>query len=168
MPGRYWTSTARSPSPLIALLHFLPDDEDPYRVVSTLVDTLPRGSYLLLSHGTADQHPELRQETESAYKKGAIPLRMRPRSEVEPFFCGLELVEPGLVFATEWYQGNRHRCANAAASTRAWRGSPDRGRMRTGRTSAFRGGLDVDGDRPILVRSMGRSVSVVDARRDDR
>ncbi|WP_316311259.1 SAM-dependent methyltransferase, partial [Clavibacter michiganensis] len=32
---------------LIALLHFLPDDEDPYRVVSTLVDTLPRGSYLL-------------------------------------------------------------------------------------------------------------------------
>lgn len=89
---------------LIALLHFLPDDEDPYRVVSTLVDTLPRGSYLLLSHGTADQHPELRQETESAYKKGAIPLRMRTRSEVEPFFCGLELVEPGLVFATEWYQ----------------------------------------------------------------
>ncbi|MGQ4441551.1 SAM-dependent methyltransferase [Streptomyces violaceoruber] len=89
---------------LIALLHFLPDDEDPYRVVSTLVDTLPRGSYLLLSHGTADKHPELRQETESAYKKGAIPLRMRTRSEVEPFFCGLELVKPGLVFATEWYQ----------------------------------------------------------------
>ncbi|MFD5653045.1 SAM-dependent methyltransferase [Streptomyces sp. NPDC127039] len=89
---------------LIALLHFLPDDEDPYRVVSTLVDTLPSGSYLLLSHGTADQHPELKQETESAYKKGAIPLRMRTRSEVEPFFSGLELVEPGLVFATEWYQ----------------------------------------------------------------
>ncbi|MEV8124356.1 SAM-dependent methyltransferase [Streptomyces sp. NPDC085944] len=89
---------------LIALLHFLPDEEDPYRVVSTLVDTLPSGSYLLLSHGTADQHPELRQETESAYKKGAIPLRMRTRSEVEPFFSGLELVEPGLVFATEWYQ----------------------------------------------------------------
>ncbi|MEQ6021743.1 SAM-dependent methyltransferase [Streptomyces salinarius] len=89
---------------LIALLHFLPDEEDPYRVVSTLVDTLPSGSHLLLSHGTADQHPELRQETESAYKKGAIPLRMRTRSEVEPFFSGLELVEPGLVFATEWYQ----------------------------------------------------------------
>ncbi|MFC8221021.1 SAM-dependent methyltransferase [Streptomyces sp. NPDC057362] len=89
---------------LIALLHFLPDEEAPYRVASTLVDSLPSGSYLLLSHGTADQHPELRQETESAYKKGAIPLRMRTRSEVEPFFSGLELVEPGLVFATEWYQ----------------------------------------------------------------
>ncbi|MEU9589281.1 SAM-dependent methyltransferase [Streptomyces sp. NPDC048219] len=89
---------------LIALLHFLPDGEDPYGVVSTLVEALPSGSYLLLSHGTADQHPELKQETEAAYKKGAIPLRMRTRSEVEPFFDGLELVAPGLVFATEWYR----------------------------------------------------------------
>ncbi|WP_399892049.1 SAM-dependent methyltransferase [Streptomyces sp. BBFR51] len=89
---------------LIALLHFLPDDEDPYGLVRTLVRALPSGSFLLLSHGTADQHPELKRETEAAYKKGAIPLRMRTRSEVEPFFEGLELVAPGLVFATEWYQ----------------------------------------------------------------
>ncbi|MCL7367825.1 MULTISPECIES: SAM-dependent methyltransferase [Streptomyces] len=89
---------------LIALLHFLPDDEDPYRLVRTLVEALPSGSSLILSHGTADQHPELQQETEAAYKKGAIPLRMRTRSEVEPFFAGLELVDPGLVFATEWYR----------------------------------------------------------------
>ncbi|MEU6922274.1 MULTISPECIES: SAM-dependent methyltransferase [unclassified Streptomyces] len=89
---------------LIALMHFLPDDEDPYGLARTLVDALPAGSFLVLSHGTADQHPELKQETESAYKKGAIPLRMRTRSEVEPFFDGLELVEPGLVFATEWYR----------------------------------------------------------------
>ncbi|MDT0401950.1 MULTISPECIES: SAM-dependent methyltransferase [Streptomyces] len=89
---------------LIALLHFLPDDEDPYHLVRTLVGELPSGSHLILSHGTADQHPELKQETETAYKKGAIPLRMRTRDEVEPFFEGLELVAPGLVFATEWYQ----------------------------------------------------------------
>ncbi|MEU9763638.1 SAM-dependent methyltransferase [Streptomyces sp. NPDC047985] len=89
---------------LIALLHFLPDDRDPYGITRTLLDALPSGSFLVLSHGTADQHPELKQETESAYKKGAIPLRMRTRSEVEPFFDGLELVDPGLVFATEWYR----------------------------------------------------------------
>ncbi|GGT34688.1 hypothetical protein GCM10010207_38410 [Streptomyces atratus] len=58
----------------------------------------------MLSYGTADRHPELQQETETAYRKGAIPLRMRTRSEVGPFFDGLGLVEPGLVFATEWYQ----------------------------------------------------------------
>ncbi|MEU1466874.1 SAM-dependent methyltransferase [Streptomyces sp. NPDC005761] len=89
---------------LLALMHFLPDDQDPYGITRTLVDALPTGSYLALSHGTADQHPELKQETESAYRKGAIALRMRTRAEVEQFFEGLELVEPGLVPATEWYR----------------------------------------------------------------
>ncbi|MFI8435197.1 SAM-dependent methyltransferase [Streptomyces sp. NPDC079020] len=89
---------------LIALMHFLPDGQDPYGITRTLVDALPPGSFLVLSHGTADQHPELRQETESAYRKGAMALRMRTRAEVEPFFEGLDLVAPGLVTATEWYQ----------------------------------------------------------------
>ncbi|WP_443070701.1 SAM-dependent methyltransferase [Streptomyces sp. NBC_01601] len=89
---------------LIALMHFLPDTEDPYGLTRTLLAALPSGSYLVLSHGTADQHPDLRQQVEDAYKKGTIPLRMRTRAEVEPFFTGLELVAPGLVFATEWHQ----------------------------------------------------------------
>ncbi|MGW0936817.1 SAM-dependent methyltransferase [Streptomyces sp. NPDC002666] len=89
---------------LNALMHFLPDDQDPYGITRTLVGALPTGSYLALTHGTADQHPELRQETEKAYKKGAIALQMRTRAEVELFFEGLELVEPGLVPATEWYR----------------------------------------------------------------
>ncbi|MBQ0825704.1 SAM-dependent methyltransferase [Streptomyces tagetis] len=89
---------------LIALLHFLPDEENPHALVRTLVEALPSGSHLLLSHGTADQHPELKHQTEAAYKKGEIPLRMRTRAEVEPFFTDLDLLPPGLVFATEWYQ----------------------------------------------------------------
>ncbi|MGW4287734.1 SAM-dependent methyltransferase [Streptomyces sp. NPDC004673] len=89
---------------LIALMHFLPDTENPYALTRTLLSALPSGSYLVLSHGTADQHPDLRQQVEDAYKKGTIPLRMRTRAEVEPFFADLELVSPGLVFATEWYQ----------------------------------------------------------------
>ncbi|WP_250301836.1 SAM-dependent methyltransferase [Streptomyces sp. A 4/2] len=89
---------------LIALMHFLPDDQDPYGITRTLVDALPSGSYLVFSHGTADQHPELEAETETAYKSGSIALRMRTRAEVEPFFAGLELVEPGLVPAVEWHR----------------------------------------------------------------
>ncbi|MFJ6516153.1 SAM-dependent methyltransferase [Streptomyces sp. NPDC091406] len=89
---------------LIALMHFLRDEEDPYDITRTLVGALAPGSWLVLSHGTADQHPELREETEKAYRKGAISLRMRTRAEVEPFFEGLELVAPGLVPAAEWYQ----------------------------------------------------------------
>ena len=42
---------------LIAVAHFLTDREDPARIVATLRDNLPAGSYLALSHGTADFHP---------------------------------------------------------------------------------------------------------------
>ncbi|MEV0847876.1 SAM-dependent methyltransferase [Streptomyces sp. NPDC049954] len=89
---------------LIALLHFVPDDTDPYGIVRTLVDALAPGSYLVLSHGTADEHPELEAATKDSYRKGEIPLRMRTRAEVEPFFAGLDLLPPGLVTANYWYQ----------------------------------------------------------------
>ncbi|MEV0320279.1 SAM-dependent methyltransferase [Streptomyces sp. NPDC050658] len=89
---------------LIALLHFITDDEDPYALTRTLVDALPSGSLLVLSHGTTDEHPELVDSVKNTYKEGQVPLRMRRRAEIEPFFEGLELVEPGLVTATRWYQ----------------------------------------------------------------
>ncbi|MFE1949486.1 MULTISPECIES: SAM-dependent methyltransferase [Streptomyces] len=89
---------------MIALMHFITDDEDPYGLTRTLVDALPSGSYLVLSHGTTDEHPHLASSVKNTYRKGEIPLRMRTRAEVEPFFEGLELVEPGLVTATKWYR----------------------------------------------------------------
>ncbi|WP_372346178.1 SAM-dependent methyltransferase [Streptomyces sp. KL116D] len=87
-----------------ALLHFVTDDEDPYGLTRTLVGALPPGSFLMLSHGTTDEHPHLVKSVTTTYKKGEIPLRMRTFAEVEPFFDGLELVEPGLVSATKWYR----------------------------------------------------------------
>ncbi|MGY0019507.1 SAM-dependent methyltransferase [Streptomyces sp. cg35] len=89
---------------MIALMHFITDDEDPYGLARTLVDALPSGSYFVFSHGTTDEHPHLAQSVTRTYRKGEIPLRMRTRAEVEPFFEGLELVEPGLVTATDWYR----------------------------------------------------------------
>ncbi|MFD5753033.1 SAM-dependent methyltransferase [Streptomyces sp. NPDC127033] len=89
---------------LIALLHFVPDEDDPYGITRTLVDALPSGSYLLLSHTTFDEHPQYRDVVTTAYKEGEIPLRMRDRAEVARFFDGLELVEPGLVTAAHWYK----------------------------------------------------------------
>ncbi|MFJ4922752.1 SAM-dependent methyltransferase [Streptomyces sp. NPDC088725] len=89
---------------LIALMHFITDDQDPYGITRTLVDALPSGSYLTLSHVTFDEHPQFTQTVTSAYKEGAIPLRMRTRAEILPFFDGLDLVDPGLVTATHWYQ----------------------------------------------------------------
>ena len=85
-------------------MHFLPDDQDPYGIARRLVERCPREAIWSSRTGRRTNTPELRQETESAYRKGAIALRMRTRSEVEPFFDGLELVAPGLVSATEWHR----------------------------------------------------------------
>ncbi|WP_030906095.1 SAM-dependent methyltransferase [Streptomyces sp. NRRL F-5126] len=90
---------------LIALMHFVQDEEDPYGIVRTLVDALPSGSLLIFSHGTTDFHPpEMVATVQEAYKKGTIPLRFRTREETERFFDGLEPVEPGLVTAPHWYK----------------------------------------------------------------
>ncbi|MFG2654731.1 SAM-dependent methyltransferase [Streptomyces sp. NPDC048425] len=90
---------------LIALMHFLPGEQEPYDIVSTLVEALPSGSYLVLSHASSDIFPELSAQVTAEYAKGGIELGFRSRDGVGRFFAGLELVEPGLVTATEWFRG---------------------------------------------------------------
>jgi hypothetical protein len=89
---------------LIAVMHFVPDKSDPYGVIRTLVDALPSGSHLMLSHGTFDFHPELARQVTGTYGAGGIELRFRTRDEVARFFDGLDLVSPGLVTAPHWYR----------------------------------------------------------------
>ncbi|MGW2056708.1 SAM-dependent methyltransferase [Streptomyces sp. NPDC001840] len=90
---------------LIALMHFIPDEDDPYGITRTLVEALPAGSLFLFSHGTTDFQPDkLVGHVNDTYGKGGISLRMRSRAEVERFFEGLEMVEPGLVTAPNWYK----------------------------------------------------------------
>ncbi|MGW3289191.1 SAM-dependent methyltransferase [Streptomyces sp. NPDC001002] len=87
---------------LIALMHFIPDEQDAHGLVRNLVATLPVGSYLVLSHAASDLYPELAAQVTAEYAKGGIKLGFRTRPEVERFFDGLDLVAPGLVTAPEW------------------------------------------------------------------
>ncbi|KUN09203.1 methyltransferase [Streptomyces yokosukanensis] len=87
---------------LIALMHFIADEQDAHGIVRDLVATLPPGSYLVLSHAASDLYPELAAQVTAEYAKGGIQLGFRTRSEVARFFGGLDLVPPGLVTATEW------------------------------------------------------------------
>ncbi|WP_326695391.1 SAM-dependent methyltransferase [Streptomyces sp. NBC_01766] len=89
---------------LIALMHFVPDDQDPYGIVRTLVDTLPSGSYLVMSHAASDLYSELAAMVTAEYAKGGMRLGFRTRDEVARFFDGLDLVGPGLVTAPEWFK----------------------------------------------------------------
>ncbi|MGW3568943.1 SAM-dependent methyltransferase [Streptomyces sp. NPDC000941] len=81
---------------LNALFHFIPDEDKPYELVRQLVDPLPSGSYLIMTHCTPDFAPEIWEKIIEIYHQGGIPAKVRTRSQVEAFFEGLELIEPGV------------------------------------------------------------------------
>jgi hypothetical protein len=88
---------------LIAILHLIGDDEAPYQVVAKLVDAVPPGSYLALSHVASDIEPEQVADLKSRHNR-LMHQKLTPRShaQVARFFDGLELIEPGVVRAQEW------------------------------------------------------------------
>jgi hypothetical protein len=87
---------------LLAVLHFVKDDEDPAGIVATLRDALPDGSHLVLSHATWEVYPGSLPEVFSVYEKATATLNTRSYAQVEALFDGFELLDPGLVDATLW------------------------------------------------------------------
>ena len=97
---------------LMAILHFVPDDEDPYGIVARFRDALPAGSYLALSHGTRDipARPDMSPEAmaemgakvERLYQLTTASLVTRTHAQVERFFDGFDLLDPGLVEIQLW------------------------------------------------------------------
>jgi len=87
---------------LVAVLHFIPDDDEARRAVRELTAAVPLGSYLTIAHGTLEGASEGYAQLVRLYEDTARPLCFRPRAEVESFFAGVELVEPGLVYASAW------------------------------------------------------------------
>ncbi|HZD37483.1 MAG TPA: SAM-dependent methyltransferase [Actinomycetes bacterium] len=87
---------------LVAILMFLPDAEDPYGIVSRLLEPLPSGSFLVVSHPTADFDPQAMAGAVAASRRSGISLVPRSRVEVEAFFKGLDPVEPGVVPLESW------------------------------------------------------------------
>jgi SAM-dependent methyltransferase len=88
---------------VVAVLHFIPDEEDPAGIVAQLRDALVPGSHLVLSHGSwpADTTPAVRQ-ARLTYDRTATPLILRDRDEVAALFAGFELIEPGLTTVAAW------------------------------------------------------------------
>ncbi len=89
---------------LIAVLHAIPDAEDPYGIVATLTDAVPPGSYLALSHSASDLlRAEQRQGLSDVTSRMVQQqFTYRSREQVARFFTGTDLVEPGLVRVEEW------------------------------------------------------------------
>jgi hypothetical protein len=90
---------------LVGLGHLIPDDDFPYRIVAQLVDALPAGSYLALSHLTGDLLPEHWAHIEEKFAERGGTMRVRSKAEISQFFDGLELVEPGVQLVHHWRPG---------------------------------------------------------------
>ncbi|MGH6655773.1 MAG: SAM-dependent methyltransferase [Actinocrinis sp.] len=87
---------------LVAVLHFVTDEEGPAAIVAALRDALAPGSFLVLSHGSADQAQEDYEEAGRTYQRSTASLNLRPRARIEAMFDGFDLVEPGLVSVADW------------------------------------------------------------------
>jgi S-adenosyl methyltransferase len=88
---------------LVGLLHCIPDEDDPGAIVARLVDAVPPGSYLTISHPAADIHAEAMAKGAAAMNQAMTArITFRSREQVARLFGGLPLVEPGLVPTTQW------------------------------------------------------------------
>jgi S-adenosyl methyltransferase len=89
---------------LLAIVHVIPDSDDPHAIVAKIMDAVPPGSYLAISHAGTDLFDE---ETNDSFR-GVINQMMRQRytprgrEQVARFFAGMDLVEPGLVPVEDW------------------------------------------------------------------
>ncbi|HEX9352409.1 MAG TPA: SAM-dependent methyltransferase [Streptosporangiaceae bacterium] len=89
---------------LMGVLHFIPDEDGPYRIVARLMDATAPGSYLVIGHGASDIQPDAVPEMMRRYnERSSASLTLRTRDQVVRFFDGLELVGPGLVPLSQWW-----------------------------------------------------------------
>ncbi len=105
---------------LAAVLQYIPDEDDPYGIVSELLAAVPPGSHLVVSHPASDINTEQVAESMHRYNERA-PEQATPRTRdgVEGFFAGMELIPPGLVPIPEWRPEAQ---GTAGASIAMWGG----------------------------------------------
>jgi hypothetical protein len=88
---------------LLGILYMIPDADQPYRIVATLMDAVPPGSHLAISHPASDVDAEMAAEAARRYDS-LLPTTQtnRSRAEVTRFFSGLRVLDPGVVQLNKW------------------------------------------------------------------
>ncbi len=88
---------------LLAILHFIADSDDPHALVARLMQAVPSGSYLVISHASSDIMAEtVAASTDTYNEHSAVSITPRTEQQVTRFFDGLELVPPGLTPLGHW------------------------------------------------------------------
>jgi hypothetical protein len=88
---------------MLSVLHCIPDTDEPAGLVSELIEAVPAGSYVAISHPASDIHAEQIAAGSAVLNKSlSSPVAFRSHEKVLSFFNDLELVEPGLVTHSQW------------------------------------------------------------------
>jgi S-adenosyl methyltransferase len=89
---------------LVAVLMYFRDSDipNPFEMVATVMERMPSGSYLAVTHPTPDFNPEETAKAVAAAEAAGITLVPRPQGEVGKFFTGLEMVDPGMTPVLSW------------------------------------------------------------------
>jgi hypothetical protein len=90
---------------LLMILQYVPDSDDPWRIVRTLLDAVPSGSYLVVSDTAADVDAKVVAESARRYNErlGSVRQTRRTKDAFARFLDGLDLVEPGVVAPGQWH-----------------------------------------------------------------
>ncbi|MCM2388793.1 SAM-dependent methyltransferase [Streptomyces albipurpureus] len=107
---------------LSAIVHFIRDEEQPHALVARLVDALPAGSAMVLSHVTDDFAPLVMRRAEALLAGERVQARTRGREDIARLFAGLSLVEPGLVPVHQWQQPDAETAAIAPSEVHGYGG----------------------------------------------
>jgi hypothetical protein len=108
---------------LFAILHAIRDEGNAHEIVARLMDAVPSGSYLALSHMGSDFFSaETMVQMEQMARAGSRQqYGFRSEADVRRFFDGLELVPPGLVPVEDWRPDPGTAATGGAA---LWAGVP--------------------------------------------
>jgi hypothetical protein len=89
---------------LLLILHAIPDADDPHAIVAKVMDAVPSGSYLAISHSASDLFDQETKESIQAImdRMAQQQFTLRTREQVARFFTSTDLVEPGLVAVEKW------------------------------------------------------------------
>jgi hypothetical protein len=90
---------------LAAVLHFVPEHKVADDAVATLIGAAAPGSYFVMSHSATESFALFTAQEDVYQKRTSTPGTVRTREEVARLFTGLDLVEPGVVWAQEWRPG---------------------------------------------------------------
>ena len=106
---------------LIAVLHYIPDADGARAIVARLLESMPEGSFLVISHAGSDLFPEGMGAFEKSLNEHLPADRhvARSRDEVRRVFDGTELLPPGVVRVSEWRPATAEE---AATPTTLWGG----------------------------------------------